>query len=126
MWMHDFPVAFSAVFFAIPLGRLVREKMATRARARRNARRGLLQRIFASPAEPRTVEALAPEPALAAALERDLVLLGGDVDGNPDEQGRVRYLFPRIERELAAVERARREASSDEKNPGAIVFSSED
>jgi hypothetical protein len=126
MWLHDFPLAFSAVFFAVPLGRFVREKIAVRARARRNARRGLLARIFAAPSEPRTVEALAPEPALAAALERDLILLGGDVDLTPDEQGRVRYLFPRIERELAAVERARRLASNDEKDAGAIVFSSDD
>jgi hypothetical protein len=126
VWMRGVPVAFSALFFAIPLGRFVRTKLNARAQSRRNARRGLLARIFAAPAEPRAVEALAPEPALAEALRRDLIRLGGDVV--PDEQGRVLYAFPRIERELAALDRARRqadEAGNDEKNPGAIVFSSD-
>jgi hypothetical protein len=125
VWLHDFPAAFSAVFFAVPLARLVREKLRLRARARRNARRSLLQRIFAAPGQPRTAEAIAPEPALAQALQRDLVQLGGDVAPEPDEQGRVRYHFPRIERELVALSRERAKAAAEEKNPGAIVFSSE-
>jgi hypothetical protein len=120
----QFPIIFSTLFFAIPLGRRVREAMAARARARRNARRGLLARLFAGPAGPRPPEALAPEPALAAALDRDLIALGGDVV--PDDEGRIRYQFPRIERERAAAERARRQAGSDELDPGAPVFSSAD
>ena len=102
----------------------MREKLEKRARARRNARRGLLARIFAAPAEARTLEAIAPDRALAEALDRDLVRLGGDVA--PDEDGRIRYRFPRIEREMAVLERVRREAAGDEKSPGAIVFSSSD
>jgi hypothetical protein len=125
VWLHQFPAAFSALFFAIPLVRLVRDKLQQRARGRRNARRGLLARIFAAPAQPRALEEIAPEPALAAALQRDLVPLGGDVSSEPDERGRVRYLFPRIERELAALERARQKAAVEEKSPGAIIFSSE-
>jgi hypothetical protein len=123
VWLHDFPAAFSAVFFAVPLARVVRHKLQHRARARRNARRSLLARIFAAPAQPRPLEAIAPDPALAQALERDLVRLGGDV--SPDDQGRVHYLFPRIQRELAALERARAQAAAAEQNPGAIVFSSD-
>ena len=125
VWLHEFPAAFSAVFFAIPLGRLVREKLQARSRARRNARRSLLRWIFAAPAELRAAEAIAPEPALARALERDLVRLGGDVALEPDERGRVRYHFPRIHRELTVLERERARAASEEKSPGAIVFSSE-
>ena len=123
VWLHDFPAAFSAVFFAVPVARLVREKLQLRARARRNARRSLLARIFAAPGQPRSLAALAPDPALAQALDRDLVRLGGDVA--PDDQGNVHYLFPRIQRELAALERARAQAAAAETSPGAIVFSSE-
>ena len=124
LWLQTFPAVFSAVFFAVPLGRLVREKLATRARARRNARRSLLARIFSAPADARALEDLAPSRELAEALERDLVRLGGDV--SPDEQGRVRYLFPRIDRELAALARVRKQAARDEQSPGAVVFSSDD
>jgi hypothetical protein len=119
-----FPVVFSALFFAVPLGRRIREGFRRRGRARRNARRGLLARIFAAPSLPRTAETLAPDPALAEALQSDLVSLGGDVALEPDAEGRVRYAFPRIGSELAAVERARRQAAAEEKSPGAIVFSS--
>jgi hypothetical protein len=122
--LRVFPVVFSAVFFAIPLGRRVRERLERRARARRNARRGLLARIFAAPSVPRTREALAPDPALAEALDRDLVSLGGDVA--PDAQGQVLYVFPRIEREQAALERVRRAAAAGERSPGAVIFSSGD
>jgi hypothetical protein len=124
VFTHEFPLIFSSLFFAIPLGRKVRELLRGRARTRRNARRGLLARIFALPAGPKSAESLAPDPALARALQSDLVLLGGDVE--PDDEGRVRYLFPRIERELAAVESARRRATADERSPGAAVFSSDD
>jgi len=123
VWLHDFPAAFSAVFFAVPLARLARDRLQLRARTRRNSRRSLLAHIFAAPAQPRSLEAIAPDPALAEALQRDLVGLGGDVE--PDDQGRVHYLFPRIQRELAALERARGQAAADETHPGAIVFSSD-
>jgi len=120
---QTFPVVFSCLFFAIPLARRVREPLRARAREQRNARRGLLGRIFGGDGSPKAAEALAPDPALRAALDRDLVALGGDV--SPDD-GRVRYVFPRIERERAAVARARREAAGSEADPGAAVFSSAD
>jgi len=126
VWLQTFPAIFSAVFFAVPGARWVREKAAARSRAKRNARRSLLSRIFAAPAEARALETIAPDRAQAAALERDLVRLGGDVASEPDERGRVRYLFPRIEREMAALARARAAATRDEASPGQVVFSSED
>jgi hypothetical protein len=126
VWLQTFPAIFSAVFFAVPGGRWVREKIAARSRAKRNARRSLLSRIFAAPAEARALETIASDAAQAAALERDLVRLGGDVASEPDERGRVRYLFPRIEREMAALTRARAAAARDEANPGQVVFSSEE
>ena len=121
---YEFPLVFSGLFFAIPLGRRVHEAIRERARRQRNARRSLLARIFGAPAGPKLEATLAPEPELAHALTRELVLLGGDVE--PDADGRVMYTFPRIDRERAAVERARRAADADEQSPGAAVFSSAD
>ena len=123
--LWDFPLAFSALFFAIPAGRWLKARReAGRLRAR-NDRRELLGRIFArSQARPR--EELAPTPELAAALDRELVALGGDIAAEPDELGRVLYTFPRIEEETAAVARARAAAPSAEQDAGLVVFSSAD
>jgi len=125
----DFPLAFSAVFFAVPLGRWVKARLEARARDRRNDRRRLLGRIFATfdlglGASPR--DELAPTPALAALLDRELVSLGGDVADDPDARGRVRYTFPRIAQETAALARVRAAAPTAERDAGAIVFSSAD
>jgi len=123
--LWDFPLAFSALFFAIPAGRWLKARReASRLRAR-NERRQLLGRIFARTlGRPR--EELAPTPELAAALDRELVALGGDIAPEPDEQGRVLYTFPRIEEETAAVVRARAAAPSAEQDAGLVVFSSAD
>jgi hypothetical protein len=123
--LWDFPLAFSALFFAIPAGRWLKARReASRLRAR-NSRRQLLSRIFARTlARPR--EELAPTPELAAALDSELVALGGDIAPEPDEQGRVLYTFPRIEEETAAVARARAAAPSAEQDAGLVVFSSAD
>jgi hypothetical protein len=123
--LWDFPLAFSALFFAVPGLRWIKARReAARLRAR-NDRRRLLGRIFAA-AGPRPREELAPTPALAAALDRQLVELGGDIAPEPDERGRVLYTFPRIEQETAAVARVRAAAPAIEQDAGAIVFSSAD
>ncbi len=124
----DFPIAFSALFFAVPFGRWIKGRLDARARADRNDRRRLLGRIFAAGAHPgpRLREELAPTPALGAMLDRELVSLGGDVAAEPDAQGRVRYTFPRIEQETAALARVRAAAPTAERDAGAIVFSSAD
>jgi hypothetical protein len=125
----DFPLAFSAVFFAVPLARWVKGRLDARARATRNDRRRLIGRIFAT-AElglgPSAREDLAPTPALGAMLDRELVTLGGDIAPEPDARGRVLYTFPRIVQETAALARLRAAAPAAERDAGAIVFSSED
>jgi len=128
LFFYSFPLVFSAVFFAVPLGRWIAGGVAARARRVRNDRRRLLGRIFAGGPQPgpRLREELAPTPALAAVLDRELVSLGGDVAAEPDAEGRVRYTFPRIEQETAAVTRARAAAPGAERDAGAIVFSSAD
>jgi hypothetical protein len=125
----DFPLAFSAVFFAVPLARWVKGRLEARARATRNDRRRLIGRIFACAdlhLGPSAREDLAPTPALGAMLDRELVSLGGDVAVEPDARGRVRYTFPRIEQETAALARLRAAAPAAERDAGAIVFSSAD
>ena len=123
--LWDFPLAFSALFFAVPAGRWIKARLEARRLRARNNRRQLLGRIF-SRTRGRPREELAPTPELAAALDQELVALGGDIAPEPDEQGRILYTFPRIEEETAAVARARAAAPSAEQDAGLVVFSSAD
>ncbi len=123
--LWDFPLAFSALFFAVPAGRWLKARAEERRRRVRNDRRRLLGRIFAG-AGPRPREELAPTPELGVLLDRELVSLGGDIASEPDQRGRVLYTFPRIAEEAAAVARARAAAPSVEQDAGLVVFSSAD
>jgi hypothetical protein len=123
--LRDFPLAFSALFFAVPAGRWIAARLEAGRRRARNDRRRLLGRIF-SGSGPRPREELAPTPELGALLDRELVTLGGDVASELDARGRLLYTFPRIEQETAAVGRARAAAPASEREAGAIVFSSAD
>jgi hypothetical protein len=123
--LWDFPLAFSALFFAVPAGRWIKARLEEGRRRVRNDRRRLLGRIFAG-AGPRLREELAPTPELGALLDRELVSLGGDIAAEPDERGRVLYTFPRIDEEAAAVARARAAAPTVEQDAGMVVFSSAD
>jgi hypothetical protein len=123
--VRDFPLAFSALFFAVPAARWVKARLEARRRDARNDRRRLLGRIFTG-SGPRTREELAPTPALGTLLDRELVVLGGDVAPEPDHLGSVRYTFPRINEETAAVARARAAAAGEERDVGRVVFSSAD
>jgi hypothetical protein len=120
---RDFPLAFSAVFFAIPAGRWIKARVEASRRRARNDRRRLLGRIFALAGAGRREE-LAPTPELGALLDRELVSLGGDVATEPDDQGRILYTFPRIDEELAALAKARAAAPVAERDAGEIIFSS--
>jgi hypothetical protein len=121
--LQDFPLAFSGVFFAVPGLRWLKARLGRKARTERNQRRTLLGRIFMALGL-RARADLAPTPALGQALDRNLVALGGDVQA--DDQGQVRYHFPRIEQEIAAVAKARANAPALEQAPGRVVFSSAD
>jgi hypothetical protein len=52
--------------------------------------------------------------------------LGGDIAAEPDARGRVRYTFPRIDQETAALARLRAAAPSSERDAGEVIFSSAD
>lgn len=122
--LHDYPMAFSGLLFAVPLGRWLVERAREPGRRKRNARRRLLQAVLAQQGQAASVEELAPEPTTAQALSQSLVAFGGDVV--TDDSGQIRYAFPRIREELAGIEKARAQASGRERDPGAIVFSSKD
>jgi hypothetical protein len=122
--LHDYPLAFSSLLFAVPLGRWLVERAREPGRRKRNARRRLLQAVLAQQGRAASVDELAPEPATAQALSQSLVALGGDVV--TDDNGQIRYAFPRISEELAEIEKVREQTSGRERDPGAIVFSSRD
>jgi hypothetical protein len=124
-FLRGFPLAFSALFFAVPAGRWIKARVEATRRRARNDRRRLLGRIFArTGALPR--EELASTPELGALLDRELVSLGGDIAPEPDDRGRPLYTFPRIEQEMAACAKARAAAPIAESDAGAVVFSSRD
>jgi hypothetical protein len=122
--LHDYPLVFSSLLFAVPLGRWLVDKIRDRGRRRRNARKRLLQRVLVRRGQAAPQEALAPDAELAQALNKELVALGGDIE--TDANGQMLYAFPRVREELAAMDKARAQASTRERDPGAIVFSSKD
>jgi hypothetical protein len=122
--LYTYPVIFSSMVFIVPLGRWLVEKARDRGRRQRNARRALLRIAIENKGAPLPPEQLAPDNAMAKALDRSLVALGGDVV--TDDAGQMRYAFPRIKEELDAVARARAQASGSEKEAGTVVFSSKD
>jgi hypothetical protein len=122
--LYTYPVLFSSMVFAVPLGRWLVEQVRDRGRRRRNARRALVRVALEHRGAPLPPAQLAGDPVATKVLERSLVALGGDVV--TDQDGQMRYTFPRIAEELAAVARARQQAAGTERDAGAIVFSSKD
>jgi len=122
--LRDYPLVFSSMLFAVPLGRWLLEQAREPGRRKRNARRRLLQAVLTQQGRAASAEDLAPDPETAQALSHSLVALGGDVV--TDDNGQIRYDFPRIREELAEVEKIRGQASGRERDPGAVIFSSKD
>jgi hypothetical protein len=122
--LYVYPVIFSSMVFAVPVGRWLVEKARDRSRQRRNARRELLRVAIEKEGAPLPIEEIARDPATAKVLDSSLVALGGDVV--TDEAGQIRYAFPRIKQELEAVARARARAPAAEEKAGVVVFSSKD
>jgi hypothetical protein len=126
-----FPLIFSAIFFAVPAARWLQRRRKLRRRDERQLRRALLREIWSAPATPRDPEELAllastrtaqPVAAARAMLDELVRDLDGDIDS--DEEGRVRYVFPRLAEEQRAVAEARK--SAPDRQLGAVIFSSED
>jgi hypothetical protein len=122
--LYAYPVLFSSMVFAVPIGRWLVEKARDRGRRRRNAKREILRIAMEKQGAPLLPQEIAPDPVTAKVLDASLVALGGDVV--TDDGGQIRYAFPRIKEELEAVARARAAASGAEEEAGAVVFSSKD
>ena len=127
------PLVMSLALFALPLARAAFRPLEARRIARENARLAVLRAVVSR------VEAKAPvtDAALAAAwkgasgrppesieLTREVVALGGDAE--IQESGEVRYRFPDLETEEAALEEERATAADAEKRVGEVVFASDD
>jgi hypothetical protein len=131
-----FPLAFSAIFFAVPGLRALAHRRETKRLARGAARKELLRELYSR--EPQD-EATRFDPQLLSAqvaertgqpvelvrsqLEKLLKELEGDV--STDAEGNVRYRFPRLLEEKRAVRTARDKAKALPA-VGEVVFSSED
>lgn len=126
------PLVFSIAIFAMPLLRALWIPIERRRVARENGRRALLRAILG-----RTTKRPIPEPALVRAwedgagaapdpkeLQHELVALGADAQIADD--GSIRYRFPDLEIEAAALEAEREAASEEEARVGKVVFSSDE
>lgn len=125
------PLVFSIALFVLPVLRAIYRPIKASRVARENGRRGLLREVLTgidkreitdqSLAQAwRSAAGNAPDPK---AITREVVALGGDVEIQDD--GRVRYRFPDLEAEAAALRAEREAASEEEARVGKIVFSSE-
>jgi hypothetical protein len=133
------PVVFSALFFAIPLGRRVSVGLENRRRHVRNVRRVLLGLVYrralegsgplgvaeahthvASKLSGRTVERSAVESALHR-LAAEL-----DADVTTDERGEPLFAFPALRRAFVAGDAIRRKLELDKKTLGEIVYATAD
>ena len=125
------PLVFSIALFALPIARALYRPIKERKVARENGRRALLREVLTGIDKREITDASlqsawksaagqAPDPK---AITREVVALGGDVEIQDD--GRVRYRFPDLEAEAAALRAEREAASEEEARVGKIVFSSE-
>jgi hypothetical protein len=125
------PLVFSIALFALPVVRALYRPFKERKVARENGRRGLLREVLTGidkrEITDRTLEqawrSAAGKAPDAKTITREVVALGGDVEIQDD--GRVRYRFPDLEAEAAALRAEREAASEEEARVGKIVFSSE-
>jgi hypothetical protein len=121
------PLVFSLALFALPLVRAALRPWKERRIARENGRRAALREILehheVSDAALRAAwkQAAGAEPK-EAELNREIVALGGDVDG---ESGEVRYRFPDLDAEARALAAEREAAAEGEAKVGEVVFTSE-
>ncbi len=128
------PFVFSALMFALPVGRTLGRRREVKRVARENGRRGLLQAILGAEGGARGVM---PAGALAAAwkaaagrtiVQTDLTAEVRELGGEPDvdDAGRLIYRFDDLAREGRSLEKERRAASSEELRAGDVIFSSKD
>lgn len=131
IWIADVPFYASVCFAALVPLRLPWYLRRRRAAIAERGRRSLLQLAHESACERRGIEEAdaaatwraSGGPRLSTrALQRILIELGGEVEIT--EAGRCLWRFPTLEREIAALAVARAQARDDERDVGAVEFSS--
>lgn len=128
------PLVFSILFFGIPLVRWFQMRTLQQRRQTQNVRKRLFKAIFARRGQPQTaaeVTAAVNRDAEAAAVasstvEAALKQLSLEMPGdmNVSELAEVRFAFPRLTAELAAVSRLR-QSRRDDDALGTIVMESD-
>jgi heme/copper-type cytochrome/quinol oxidase subunit 2 len=118
------PLIFSALFFAIPLARLLRLGVLRQHQHVQNIRKRLFKAIFARRGQPQVLTAIQSavnanprEEALSRqGVEDMLQTLSLDLQGDMtvNEAAELQFAFPRISRELQEVERLRRQRHVDQ------------
>lgn len=128
------PLVFSVLFYAIPLGRLIRVQALRQRRHFQNIRKRLFKAIFAKQGQAQTLtEVLAASHANAheETLSRQVVeemmhTLSLDLEGDMtvNEAAESQFAFPRIRRELQEVKQLRQHRQVD-KTLGKIMVESD-
>jgi hypothetical protein len=127
------PLVFSIALFALPIGRALFRRFKAAKIARENGRRALLRTIVTGVASDRELtpgllrasyEAGAGAPPTDEELQKEVVLLGGDLEIE-EESGKTHYRFADLEAEAKDVEAEREAAAEEEAKPGEVVFSSD-
>ncbi len=131
MWAGPVPLYGSLALLAWVLLRLPGHVLARRSDRREKGRRALLREAHAAAAGRRGVSAEALGSAWreaagsaisSAALQREVIALGGDVA--TEEDGRWLWRFPELELERGELARLRAAADESEAELGAVEFSS--
>lgn len=127
------PLLLSLLVFVVPIGRAIVRPWKNAKLARERGRLALLREVLARVphAEPvredqlkRAYRAAAGEEPTDSMLRERIVELGGDVDLDAGEP--IRYRFPELEEEAAALADERENASDDEARVGAVIFRSDE
>lgn len=135
------PLIFSIALFALPLIRAAVRPLRQRRIARENGRRAVLRAVLSTLHEGGLnegglAEGGVKDEALRSAyraaagrdpdpkeLTREVVSLGGDVDLEAPDG--IRYRFPDLKAEVAALRAEREAAAEEEAKVGKVIFSSE-
>ncbi len=117
------PLVFSTLFFAFPLGRMVRRRFKKKKIERENERRRLIEAVYLS-AEKREERAVDGQ-IFETSDTGDVVARQFDAEVDVNDAGDVFYRFPRVSRQLSAGEQARSQATA-ELVFGQTIFSSDE
>ena len=137
--LFQMPLAFSALFFAIPAVRSVGVSAENGRRWARNVRRAVVGHVFRASlgrGQPVTVDGVLPEvrkylrerTAERQEVEAALHHLAAefDADVEVDQNGRHQFTFPKVRQSFLAAAQGRSQLRLEERRVGEVVYSSAD